>query len=152
MYITISITGNYLLIWTIKFPKLEFNVYPVKPLINVPFWYFSTKRREVYKEFIDFADGEPLEILKHTTTRWLSLQRCLQRLLHYWPALKNYFSSHDDVEKDGMAKRVAAWLFDPQMKLSCHFLTLILDILKEFSTTFQVQSVSNMCLQYITHL
>ena len=95
---------------------------------------------------------EPLEILKHATTRWLRLQRYLQTLLHHWPALKSYFSSHDDVEKDGRVKRVAAWLSDPQMKLSCHFLPLVFDILNEFNTTFQVQSVSNLCLQYITHL
>ena len=35
----------------------------------------------------EFEDIKPLRILKHCTTRWLSLQRCDKQLIEQWPAL-----------------------------------------------------------------
>lgn len=105
--------------------------------INV---YFSAKRKETYKEFQDFTDTDSMKILKHCQTRWLSLEKCVSRLLHQWKALQSYFTSHDDVEKPGRIKRVADWLADPLMWLLCAFLEFVLPFLNEFNTTFQVSN------------
>ena len=43
-------------------------------------------------------------MLKHVCTRWLSIGRCLGRLLHNWKALKAFFKA----EKDAHAKHVPA--------------------------------------------
>lgn len=34
---------------------------------------------------------EYLKILRHVSTRWLSLLRCVDRLIAAWPAIKSYF-------------------------------------------------------------
>ena len=104
----------------------------------------SSKRREEYKEFLEFTETEPLKIVKHCSTRWLSLEKCVGRLLHHWEALKSYFNSHNDVEKPGRVKRVAELLNDPEMRLYYLFLEFILSPLNEFNTTFQVF----LCLKY----
>jgi hypothetical protein len=104
----------------------------------VYFLCFSAKRKEEYKKFLEFTDTQPLKIVKHCSTRWLSLQKCVGRLLHHWPALTSYFQSHNDVEKPGRVKRTAELLSDTKMKLTYPFLDYILVPLNEFNTTFQV--------------
>lgn len=56
----------------------------------------SAKRRESLKEFCEFCDVEFREILRHVTTRWLSLNPAITRLMQTWAALKSYFISLGD--------------------------------------------------------
>ena len=53
----------------------------------------SAKRRESLKEFCDFCDVQFQEILRHVTTRWLSLNPAIHRLMQTWSALMSYFKS-----------------------------------------------------------
>lgn len=53
----------------------------------------SAKRRESLKEFCQFCDVEFREILRHVTTRWLSLNPAISRLMRFWTALRSYFIS-----------------------------------------------------------
>lgn len=101
-------------------------------------FYYSSKRKEEYKEFQEFTGTDAAKVLKHCPTRWLSLHRCVQRMLQQWPALKSYFSSHNDVERPGRVARCASALNDPLLELIFHFLNFILPPLMEFNTTFQV--------------
>ncbi|KAJ8349752.1 hypothetical protein SKAU_G00248820 [Synaphobranchus kaupii] len=57
------------------------------------FFSTSAKRRECLKEFCVFCDVEFHEILRHVTTRWLSLNPAITRLLENWTPLKSYFIS-----------------------------------------------------------
>ena len=57
------------------------------------FFSTSAKRRESLKEFCRFYDVEFQEILQHVTTRWLSLNPAITRLMQTWIALKSYFIS-----------------------------------------------------------
>ena len=62
-------------------------------LIDI-FYHFkhSSKRWQEFADVLeDFEDIAPMRILKHCTTRWLSLQRATSRLLDLWPALESYF-------------------------------------------------------------
>lgn len=63
--------------------------------------HFSTsaKRREQLIEFCNFAQTEFKEILRHITTRWLSINPCVERLLTNWAALCSYFLSLNDCPK-----------------------------------------------------
>ncbi|XP_048240522.1 uncharacterized protein LOC125373470 [Haliotis rufescens] len=108
-------------------------------LIEIHFhFHLSTKRTELYKSFQEFCDVEPDRILKHVQTRWLSLERCVKRTLEQWPALKSYFTSHEDVEKPGRVKTCCSYLNNDEMtKLYFLFMEFILPPLNEFNTTFQ---------------
>lgn len=102
-----------------------------------PFYFCSAKRKEQYSEFLEFTEVEPLKILKHSTTRWLSLQKVVSRTLHHWDALSSYFNSHDQVESDGKIHRLAHLLKNPEVKMYFYYLEFILVPLNDFNTTFQ---------------
>ena len=47
----------------------------------------------VLAEYMDFCNQKYAKILKHGSTRWLSLARCIQRTLEKYAGLKSYFLS-----------------------------------------------------------
>lgn len=51
----------------------------------------SAKRKEKLKNFQMLHNAECRKILKHVSTRWLSLSRCLKRLLEQWHPLVSLF-------------------------------------------------------------
>ena len=112
---------------------------PVDELLVDIYFHFhhSAKRKEIYNSFMEFTEVEPLKILKHCSTRWLSLQNCVNKLLHHWPALSSYFQSHDDNEKPGRVQRCASLLTNDEMHMYFHFLDFILAPLNNFNTTLQ---------------
>ena len=59
------------------------------------FYYFdkSTKRKNGLSEYCTFYDLQFWQIIKHVSTRWLSLEAAVSRTLHQYPALKSYFIS-----------------------------------------------------------
>ena len=88
-------------------------------LIDI-FYHFkhSAKRWHEFNEIQEeFSDIKPLRELKHCTTRWLSLERCVKRLIEQWPALHCYFDQligRDETERSKQLK-------DSFVKLFCHF-------------------------------
>ena len=100
-------------------------------------YVFSAKWRELLHEFQEFADVEHLEIIKHCQTRWLSLQRVVERVVNQYPALSAYFASVDGGDTVRL-KRLVAYFKDPYSKLIRLFLQFILPILTEFNKLFQV--------------
>ncbi|XP_048727243.1 uncharacterized protein LOC125645643 [Ostrea edulis] len=99
--------------------------------------FLDSKIATMFKEFLDFTDTESSKMIKNSSTRWLSLEKCVDRLLHHWLALLSYFNSHDDVEKPGHVKICAAFLRDHEMRLYYHFLSFIMQPLNDFNTVFQ---------------
>ena len=85
---------------------------------------------------------KPLKVLKHCTRRWLSLERCLKRLIEQWPALFCYFNKAAESEKDDRARRVAMQLKDPKVKL-LSFCCLCSQAFEYFQHCF-----SNSCQSY----
>lgn len=55
----------------------------------------SSLRREALKEFIEYAELEWKELVKHVPTRWLSLGPAIHRILQFFPALMSYFISKE---------------------------------------------------------
>ncbi|CAH2088355.1 unnamed protein product [Euphydryas editha] len=51
----------------------------------------SALKTKKLKECFDFAQIEYKELLKHVSTRWLSLLPAIDRLTYSWPAVKYYF-------------------------------------------------------------
>ena len=56
------------------------------------FYHFdkSAKRNEELHEFQEFTGTKQLKIIKHCKTRWLSLEKVVQRTLQQWSALYAY--------------------------------------------------------------
>ena len=107
-------------------------------LIDV-FYHFkySAKRWEEFHEIrSEFEDIKPLRVLKHSTTRWLSLLRCLHRLLAQWPALYAYFDQLAEEENNDRVQRVNSNLGSLQTKLICRFVLYALQALNKFTTIF----------------
>ena len=98
----------------------------------------SSKRWHEFNEIqLEFSDVKPLRVLKHSSTRWLSLERCLKRLIEQWPALDCYFDRTAESEPGNeRVQRVVKQLQDPEVKLFCHFVVLALKPLNIFSTAF----------------
>ena len=89
----------------------------------------------------EFEDIKPLRVLKHSTTRWLSLERCVKRLIEQWPALYTYFDRQVDIEPtNNRVQRVATQLRDPQVKIICHLVSYAMKPFNKFSTAFQAHA------------
>lgn len=71
--------------------------------VLIDIYYFFNKsdtRKQAFKGSQDLYDLEQKRMLKHVCTRWLSIGRCLDRMLVNWDALKDYFyKEHDSIEK-----------------------------------------------------
>lgn len=72
--------------------------FDVELLIIKVYNYFSNSAKRVaqLKDFFDFVDLEYSNLLRHVTTRWLSLKPGIERLLQNLTALTSYFASIDD--------------------------------------------------------
>jgi hypothetical protein len=63
-------------------------------LIDLFYWFEkSTKRKGTLVEYMEFCNQEYAKILKHSSTRWLSLERCVERTIKKYAGLKSYFLS-----------------------------------------------------------
>lgn len=57
-------------------------------------------RKQELIDFQNLCDAETHSILKHVCTRWLSIGKCLERLIEQWLPLKQYFCKmHDEKKK-----------------------------------------------------
>ena len=65
--------------------------------IDIYYWFDkSTKRKNNLVSYCVFCDQEYRNIVKHVTTRWLSLERAVERALKQYASLKSYFRSEDE--------------------------------------------------------
>ena len=92
-----------------------------------------------FSKVLDDFDGiAPVKVLKHCSTKWLSLERALKRLLLLWPALYAYFDSEVDKSTDkARVKRVSLSLGKVETKLYCHFVIFAMKPLNIFNIAFQ---------------
>ena len=92
----------YLASWCVKdgVKALQFKVDDL--LVDIfYFFHHSSKRISEFKAFQEFTEVDEDRILKHCPTRWLSLEKVVNRTLSHLPGLKIYFASHKGVKKTG---------------------------------------------------
>ena len=66
-------------------------------MVDLFYWFDkSTKRKNKMAEYCTFCDTQYREVVKHVSTRWLSLELAIQRALTQYAALKSYFQSSDE--------------------------------------------------------
>ncbi len=112
-------------------------------LIDIYYHFKHSAKR--YSEFMEilheFEEIKPLRLLKHCTTRWLSLQRCVKRLIDQWPALYCYFDQQvSSTTANARMLRIASQLKNPEVKLFCHFVLYAMKPFNKFSTAFQTHA------------
>lgn len=59
----------------------------------------SAKRKEKLKVFQELYGVDTRKILKHVTTRWLSLGRCLPRFMEHWNPLLSFFKDEVTIQQ-----------------------------------------------------
>ena len=107
-------------------------------LVDTYFWFDkSSCRKEDFHEFQEFTDTPHEVITKHVTTRWLSLERSVNRILSQWDALQSYFSSIKEAERPGRAMRCKEKYNSQSMKMYFKFLSYALARLNTFNLLFQ---------------
>ncbi|XP_061577748.1 zinc finger BED domain-containing protein 5-like [Cololabis saira] len=80
--------------------------------VDVGYWFKgSTNRKGYLSEFCEFHGSEYMEILQHISIRWLSLERCLTRLLQQYEPLTSYFKSLN--EKQPRFRRLVGAFSNP---------------------------------------
>ncbi|XP_021376724.1 uncharacterized protein LOC110465317 [Mizuhopecten yessoensis] len=63
------------------------------------YYYFnkSDKRKSEFRGTQSLYDVDQKKMLKHVCTRWLSIGRCIERLLQNWDPLKVYFKTQKEL-------------------------------------------------------
>ena len=81
-------------------------------VIDLFYWFDkSTKRKGDLVEYMEFCDTEYAKILKHTSTRWLSLEQCVEQTLKKYAGLRSYFLSEEF--SDARFKRLQKAFLNP---------------------------------------
>ncbi len=112
------------------------------------FFYHSSKRKEQFADnWCSFFPTEPAAILKHCTTRWLSLLRCVDRYISQFEGLKSYFLSCDESETEKV-QNIISVLENPFTKPILLFLSHILPSMDKFNRLFQKSKENSTCQLY----
>ena len=64
-------------------------------LVDIFYYLDKGDRKERVKVLQSLYDVEQKKILKHVCTRWLSIGKCLERLLQNWDPLKEFFPGRE---------------------------------------------------------
>ena len=85
-------------------------------LVDLFYWFdHSTKRKNLLADYTEFCDQEYRQILKHVSTRWLSLEKCVSCALKQYTSLKSYFLSVE--EPQARFKRLRAAFENPMTEV-----------------------------------
>ena len=76
-------------------------------------------------------------MLKHSSTHWLSLRPCLQRLVNFYEPISKYFFDCPEADKRGKAKNVRDILNQPETKPILLFLLQVLESEDKYNVFFQ---------------
>lgn len=105
---------------------LERSGFDVEDMCVDLYYYFdkSTKRKSNLKTFCLFCDVEYHKVVKHVNTRWLSLERAVERILSLFDGLKSYFLSNS--ESEPRFKRLKTLFNNPILEVYLLFYNAVL--------------------------
>ena len=109
------------------------------------FYHFkrSVKRKATLREYMEFTNTDVKKVIKHVTTRWLSLGKSVDRTLLQWEALRSYFLSEFEEDNSLGANtvtrevRLARKFDDPFSKLYVLFVQSVMPVFDHFNTFLQ---------------
>lgn len=114
---------------------------PSQLLIDV-YYYLdkSSVRQSSLKVFQILHDLKEDKMLKHVTTRWLSVGKCLPRLITSWDALFDFFNQEEKNASSAAKKKTGDLkkIFSSRTnKLFCLFLVDIIKVFDKINTNLQ---------------
>ena len=110
-------------------------------LIDLYYWFDkSTERKGVLAEYMDFCDQEYGKILKHSSTRWLSLERCVERTITKYAGLKSYFLSENFA--DARFQRLRKAFENPLTEVVLYFHNASIPLFTNFNKLLQADEPS----------
>ncbi|XP_066587616.1 zinc finger protein 862-like [Prorops nasuta] len=101
----------------------------------------SAKRCAILKEFQTFCEVETHKILKIGETRWLSTQKCVDRLIENWSCLRLFFTDACFNDKLESATKILDLLNSDTIKCYFLFLNYALTAFNKFNAFFQSRNV-----------
>ena len=111
-------------------------------LIDLFYWFDkSSKRKGKLSEYFELCDQDYQKVLKYASTRWLSLERCVERALKKFPTLKAYFFSESF--PDQRFKRLDVAFSNPH--LSCCFIKHLCSCLQNSTSYYREVNLQFMC-------
>ncbi|KAK3698610.1 hypothetical protein QZH41_014592, partial [Actinostola sp. cb2023] len=107
-------------------------------MVDVYYWFdYSTKRKSVLAEYTEFCDQDYRKILKHVSTRWLSLETAITRVLKQYVSLKAYFLPEDEAHL--RFKRLSQAFRNPMTEVYLLFIQSALQIFLHLNLFLQKQ-------------
>ena len=97
----------------------------------------STNLPNENKSFEEFTGTKELKIIKHCKTRWLSLEKAVQRILHQRSAFHAYFDREAEDDMSACVAILNQHFKSPLMKLVTLFIEYAPESLCRFNATFQ---------------
>ena len=105
-------------------------------LVDLYYWFDkSTKRKNALAEFCSFCDTEYRQIVKHVSTRWLSLECAAERSLKQYTALKSYFLSSEGSQ--ARFQRLKRLFEDPLTEVYLLFYQAVMPLFASFNKFLQ---------------
>lgn len=105
-------------------------------MIDLFYWFdYSTKRKNKLAEYVEFCDQEYRQIVKHVSTRWLSLEKSVTRTLTQYASVKSYFLSEQ--ESSATFKRLKDAFSDPITEVYLLFFQAALQIFLQLNLFLQ---------------
>ena len=120
----------------------------IRSMLKILLLTFTITFEEVQsaRDFMEFNNNEVRKVIKHVSTRWLSLGKCLERTLMQWDSLESYFLSYFDLQDDlkdtedekyNREKRFSNAFTNLITKLYSMFAQSIIPIFDSFNTFLQ---------------
>ena len=104
--------------------------------VDTFYWFeYSTKRKAGLGDFCNFCDTEYRHVVKFCSTRWLSLESAVTRLLRLYQALKSYFLSESASQP--RFHRLKRAFEDPMTEIYLLFFQSILPVFTRINLLFQ---------------
>ena len=105
-------------------------------MVDLFYWFdYSTKRKNKLVEYAEFCDQEYRQVVKHVSTRWLSLEKSVSRTLAQYASLKSYFLSEQ--ESTARFKRLKNAFKDPMTEVYLLFFQAALQIFLQLNLFLQ---------------
>lgn len=131
--------------------------YDIEGLILKIYAHFSVsaKRRELLKDFAVFNEIEYSELCRHVVTRWLSLNKSIEKILMLWRPLLSYFRSMVDCPvqiKKLLFIKEHEFLDIPENEIPEIYLLFLNSYLKLFEDVILSLERNNICITEIFHI
>ncbi|XP_056457345.1 zinc finger BED domain-containing protein 5-like isoform X2 [Gadus chalcogrammus] len=105
-------------------------------IVDIGYWFKgSTNRKGYLREFCELHEAEYMEVLLHVSVRWLSLERCVTRILRLYEPLASYFKSAD--ENQARFKRLVQTFTDPMTEVYLLFFQATVPTFTTFNLLLQ---------------